>query len=40
MVKREEIEDLLLQYYEGVTTEEESRWIEEWLSASDENRKM
>lgn len=40
MVEREEIEDLLLQYYEGVTTAEETLRVEEWLSASDENRRM
>lgn len=40
MVKGEEIEDLLLQYYEGVTTEEETVRVEEWLGASDENRRI
>lgn len=37
MVEREEIEDLLLRYYEGVTTAEETTRVEEWLGASDEN---
>lgn len=38
MIEREEIEDLLLQYYEGVTTAEETIRVEEWLGVSDENR--
>lgn len=40
MEKKEVIEDLLLQYYEGVTTEEKTAWVEEWLEASEENRKL
>ncbi len=40
MVKDEGIEDLLLLYYEGVTTEEESLQVEEWLAASEENLRM
>lgn len=40
MVEREEMEDLLLQYYEGVTTAEETTRIEEWLEASNENREI
>lgn len=38
MVKSEGMEDLLLLYYEGVTTEEETLQVEEWLAISDENR--
>ena len=39
MVKREGMEDLLLRYYEGETTEEETALVEEWLEASEENRR-
>ena len=37
MVKREGMEDLLLRYYEGETTEDETALVEEWLEASEEN---
>lgn len=40
MVRREDIEDLLFQYYEGVSTEEEAVWIQEWLGHSEENKRM
>ena len=40
MIKREIIEELLLRYNEGVTSEEESNLIEEWLETSEENRKI
>ena len=39
MVKREGMEDLLLRYYEGETTEDETALVEEWLEASEENRR-
>ena len=35
MVKREGMENLLLKYYEGETTEDETALVEEWLEASD-----
>ncbi|WP_455589435.1 FecR family protein [Bacteroides rodentium] len=38
-MEKEAIEDLLLRYYEGVTTEEETVWVEEWLNASEENKR-
>ena len=38
MVKREGMEDLLLRYYEGETTEDETALVEEWLEASGEKR--
>ena len=31
MVKREGMENLLLRYYEGETTEDETALVEEWL---------
>lgn len=31
MVKREGMENLLLKYYEGETTEDETALVEEWL---------
>ena len=34
MVKREGMENLLLSYYEGETTEDETALVEEWLEAS------
>ena len=40
MVKREGMEELLLRYYDGETTEEETTSVEEWLEASDENRRI
>lgn len=40
MIKREVIEELLLRYNEGVTSEEESSLVEEWLEASEENRRI
>lgn len=39
MVKREGMENLLLRYYEGETTEDETALIKEWLEASEENRR-
>lgn len=39
MVKREGMENLLLRYYEGETTEDETALVEEWLEASEENRR-
>ena len=39
MVKREGMENLLLSYYEGETTEDETALVEEWLEASEENRR-
>lgn len=39
MVKREGMEDLLLRYYEGETMEDETALVEEWLEASEENRR-
>ena len=39
MVKREGMENLLLKYYEGETTEDETALVEEWLEASEENRR-
>ena len=33
------MEDLLLRYYEGETTEDETALVEEWLEASEENRR-
>ena len=36
MVKREGMENLLLRYYEGETTEDETALVEEWLEASEE----
>ena len=33
MVKREGMENLLLRYYEGETTEDETALVEEWLEA-------
>ena len=39
MVKREGMENLLLRYYEGETTEDETALVEEWLGASGKNRK-
>ena len=38
MVKREGMENLLLRYYEGETTEDETALVEEWLEASEENQ--
>ena len=38
MVKREGMEDLLLRYYEGETTEDETALVEEWLEASELER--
>ena len=35
MVKREGMENLLLRYYEGETTEDETALVEKWLEASD-----
>ena len=35
MVKREGMENLLLSYYEGETTEDETALVEEWLEASE-----
>ena len=35
MVKREGMEDLLLRYYEGETTEDETALVEEWLEPQD-----
>ena len=40
MVKREGMENLLLRYYEGDTTEDETILVEEWLEASEENSRM
>lgn len=40
MVKRKAIEELLLQYFEGVTSEEETGLIEEWLELSVENQRI
>ena len=37
MVKREGMENLLLSYYEGETTEDETALVEEWLEASEGN---
>ena len=37
MVKREGMENLLLRYYEGETTEAETALVEDWLEASEEN---
>ena len=37
MVKREGMENLLLRYYEGETTEDETALVKEWLEASEEN---
>ena len=34
MVKREGMENLLLKYYEGETTEDETALVEEWLEAA------
>lgn len=39
MVKREGMENLLLRYYEGETTEDETALVKEWLEASEENRR-
>ena len=39
MVKREGMENLLLSYYEGETTEDETALVEKWLEASEENRR-
>lgn len=39
MVKREGMENLLLRYYEGETTEDETALVEKWLEASEENRR-
>ena len=39
MVKREGMENLLPSYYEGETTEDETALVEEWLEASEENRR-
>ncbi len=39
MVKREGMENLLLRYYEGETTENETALVEEWLESSEENRR-
>ena len=36
MVKREGMENLLLSYYEGETTEDETALVEKWLEASEE----
>ena len=33
------MENLLLRYYEGETTEDETALIKEWLEASEENRR-
>ena len=33
------MENLLLSYYEGETTEDETALVEEWLEASEENRR-
>lgn len=33
------MENLLLKYYEGETTEDETALVEEWLEASEENRR-
>ena len=33
MVKREGMENLLLSYYEGETTEDETALVEEWLDS-------
>lgn len=38
MVERENREDLLLKYYEGSTTEEETVQVEDWMKATEENR--
>lgn len=40
MVEREEMENLLLRYYEGETTDDETLLVEEWLEASEENRRV
>lgn len=40
MVKREGMENLLLRYYEGDTTEDETILVEEWLEASEENSRI
>ena len=34
MVKREGMENLLLRYYEGETTEDETALVEEWLGGA------
>ena len=39
MVKREGMENLLLRYYEGETTEDETALVVEWLETSDETRR-
>ena len=33
------MENLLLRYYEGETTEDETALVKEWLEASEENRR-
>lgn len=38
--KREGMENLLLRYYEGETMEDETALVEEWLGASEENRRI
>lgn len=40
MVKREGMENLLLRYYEGEIMEDETALVEEWLGASEENRRI
>lgn len=40
MVKREEMENLLLRYYEGETTRAENILVDEWLEASEDNRRI
>ena len=40
MVEREEMDNLLLRYYEGETTDDETLLVEEWLEASEENRRV
>lgn len=40
MVKRDVMEDLLLRYYEGGTSEEETVLVEEWLKSSEENQRI
>ena len=40
MLENEGIEELLFRYYEGETSAEENTVVEDWLSDSEENRKL